>query len=127
VMIVVGDDCYLMNKVYIGYDNGIGDGVTMVFSVILGGHIQVGLGVNFGMVVVVHQRRFIGFGAMVGMGLVVMRDVLLYVLVYGNLCWVCGVNWVGMQCVGVDDVTIQRIDGDYCVGCWDVDLCDGGQ
>jgi UDP-N-acetylglucosamine acyltransferase len=124
---VVGDDCYLMNKVYIGHDNDIGDGVTMASSVTLGGHIQVGPGANLGMAAVVHQRRLIGPGAMVGMGSVVTHDIPPYALAYGNPCRVHGANRVGLERIGVDDVTIRRTDGDYVAGRWGADLREGSQ
>ncbi len=112
----VGDDCYLMNKVYIGHDNDIGDGVTMASSATLGGHIHVGPGANLGMGVIVHQRRVVGPGAMVGMGAVVTRDVPPYAMAYGNPCRVRGANQVGMRRAGVDDETIAELDRAYAGG-----------
>ena len=94
----VGSGCYFMNKVYIGHDGRVGDGITMASSATLGGHVHVGDGANLGMSSVVHQRRVIGPGAMVGMGSVVTRDVPPFAKAYGDPCGVFrGVNAVGMS------------------------------
>ena len=97
---VIGSACYFMNKVYIGHDGRVGDGITMASSATLGGHVHVGDGANIGMNTVVHQRRVIGPGAMVGMGSVVTRDVPPFAKAYGNPCRVRGVNAVGMAVAG---------------------------
>ncbi len=122
----VGDDCYLMNKVYIGHDNDIGNGVTMASSATLGGHIHVGPGANLGMGVIVHQRRVVGPGSMVGMGAVVTRDVPPYAMAYGNPCRVRGANQVGMRRAGVADATIAELERVYADGrtAEDVRSCD---
>ena len=71
----VGSDCFVMNKVYVGHDGDIGDGVTMASSVTLGGHVSVGDRANLGLGAIVHQRRVVGPGVMLGMGSVVTHDV----------------------------------------------------
>jgi UDP-N-acetylglucosamine acyltransferase len=110
---LVGDDCYLMNKVYIGHDNDIGDGVTMASSATLGGHIHVGPGANLGMGVIVHQRRVVGPGAMVGMGAVVTRDVPPYAKAYGSPARVRAVNEVGMRRSGISEDDIAALAARY--------------
>jgi UDP-N-acetylglucosamine acyltransferase len=110
---VVGDDCYLMNKVYIGHDGHLGDGVTMASSVTCGGHVHVGSGANLGMNTVVHQRRRIGPGAMVGMGSVVTRDLPPYAKAYGNPCRVRGANTVGMERSGLPVEAVQFVASAY--------------
>ncbi|MGI8882471.1 MAG: acyl-ACP--UDP-N- acetylglucosamine O-acyltransferase [Jatrophihabitans sp.] len=112
----VGDDCYLMNKVYIGHDGAIGDGVTMAAGVTLGGHVHVGPGANLGMGATVHQRRVIGPLAMVGMGAVVTHDVPPYALGYGSPCRVHGANRVGMQRAGLAESTVESVHAHYLAG-----------
>ena len=73
-----------MNKVYVGHDGDIGDGVTMASSVTLGGHVVVGDRANLGLGAIVHQRRVIGPGVMLGMGSVVTRDVPPFAKAFGN-------------------------------------------
>jgi len=109
----VGSDCYIMNKVYVGHDGHIGNGVTMASSVTLGGHVHVGDGANLGMNTVVHQRRVIGPGAMVGMGSAVTRDVPPHAKAYGNPCRVRGVNAVGMTRGGLPEEAVAFVSAAY--------------
>ncbi len=113
---VIGADCYLMNKVYIGHDGIVGDGVTMASSVTLGGHVHVGAGANLGMGATVHQRRIVGPGAMVGMGAVVTRDLPPYALAYGSPCRVRGANSVGMSRGGVPENSVREVATAYADG-----------
>lgn len=112
----VGNDCYLMNKVYLAHDNQIGDGVTIASGASLGGHVHVGAGANLGMGVVVHQRRIIGPGVMLGMGSIVTRDVPPYALAFGNPCRVRGANRVGMERAGVSAGAISAHHAAYTSG-----------
>ncbi|OFE14606.1 hypothetical protein BA895_09620 [Humibacillus sp. DSM 29435] len=109
----VGDDCYLMNKVYIGHDGRIESGVTMASSVTLGGHVRVGRGANLGMNSVVHQRRVIGPGVMLGMGSVVTRDIPPYAMAFGNPSRLRGANAVGMQREGLSPAAIEFVSWAY--------------
>jgi UDP-N-acetylglucosamine acyltransferase len=112
----VGDDCFLMNKVYIAHDGAIGDKVTMASSATLGGHVRVGTLANLGMGILVHQRRVVGPVAMVGMGSVVTRDVPPFALAYGNPCRVRSANRIGMQRAGIADEAIDALDKAYANG-----------
>jgi len=106
----IGNDCYLMNRVYVGHDGEIGDGVTMASGVTLGGHVHVGAGANLGMNATVHQRRIVGPLAMVGMAAVVTHDIPPFAKAFGNPVRVRGVNRVGLQRQGADDATISALD-----------------
>lgn len=113
---VIGDDCFLMNKVYVAHDTRIGDGSTLSSTVTMGGHVQVGFGATLGMGAVVHQRTVIGPCAMVGMGAVVTRDVLPFALSYGSPATLRGVNRVGMSRQGLDDETVEWLEAAYRTG-----------
>lgn len=113
---VVGSDCYIMNKVYVGHDGHVADGVTMASSVTLGGHVHVGAGANLGMSCVVHQRRVIGPGAMVGMGAIVTRDVPPHAKAYGTPCRVRGTNVVGMTRAGLPQEAVDYVAAAYDAG-----------
>ncbi|WP_199423582.1 UDP-N-acetylglucosamine acyltransferase [Actinotalea solisilvae] len=113
---VVGDDCFIMNKVYIAHDTVIGDGVTLASTVTMGGHVRLGDRANLGLGTVVHQRRVVGPGAMVGMGSVVTRDVPPFAKAFGNPARVQGANTVGMSRLGVDDATVARVHAAYLEG-----------
>lgn len=113
---VIGDRCYLMNRVYIGHDGHIADDVTMASSVTLGGHVHVGRAANFGMGAIVHQRRVVGPLAMVGMAAVLTRDVPPFATAYGNPCRVRSANRVGMRRAGFPDAAIESVDAAYAAG-----------
>nr|WP_297424206.1 acyl-ACP--UDP-N- acetylglucosamine O-acyltransferase [uncultured Actinotalea sp.] len=110
---VIGDDCFLMNKVYVAHDAEVGDGVTLASTVTMGGHVRVGAGANLGMGTTVHQRRVIGARAMVGMGAVVTRDVPPAALVHGNPARLRGANVVGMQRAGVPETAVALLQEAY--------------
>jgi UDP-N-acetylglucosamine acyltransferase len=112
----VGDDCFLMNKVYVAHDTVIGDGVTLASTVTMGGHVHIGEKANIGLGTVVHQRRVIAAGAMVGMGSVVTRDVPPFALAYGNPARVQGANRVGMSRLGVDADAVELVAATYAAG-----------
>ncbi len=109
----VGDDCFIMNKVYVAHDSTIGNRATLASTVTMGGHVRVGDGANIGLGAVVHQRRVVGAGAMVGMGAVVTRDVPPFAKVYGNPARMHGANTIGMQRSGFDDGAIRLLEDFY--------------
>ncbi|MEO6999025.1 MAG: UDP-N-acetylglucosamine acyltransferase [Terracoccus sp.] len=110
---VVGDDCFLMNKVYVAHDGRVESGVTMASSVTLGGRVHVGRGANLGMNSVVHQRRVIGPGVMLGMGSVVTRDLPPYAKAFGNPSRIRGANSVGMEREGISLAAIECLASSY--------------
>ena len=110
---LVGSDCYVMNKVYVGHDGQVDNGVTMASSVTLGGHVCIGAGANLGMNTVVHQRRIVGPGAMVGMGSVVTRNVPPHAKAFGNPCRVHGANEVGMTRAGLPQTAVAELATAY--------------
>ncbi|GEK21653.1 UDP-N-acetylglucosamine acyltransferase [Cellulomonas xylanilytica] len=110
---VVGDDCFLMNKVYVAHDSVIENGCTLASTVTMGGHVRIGAGANVGLGTVVHQRRFVAAGAMVGMGSVVTRDVPPFALAFGNPARVQGANRVGMTRRGLDESAVDAIAAFY--------------
>ncbi|HVU93257.1 MAG TPA: UDP-N-acetylglucosamine acyltransferase [Jatrophihabitans sp.] len=110
---IIGDECYIMNRVYIGHDGELADRVTMASAVTLGGHVHVGADANLGMGALVHQRRVIGPATMIGMGAVVTRDVPPFAKAYGNPSRVRGANRVGMQRQGISETTIQTLEEAY--------------
>lgn len=112
----IGDDCYLMNRIYLGHDGVVGDRVTMASGVTCGGHVHIGADANLGMGAIVHQRRIIGPAVMLGMGSVVTRDVPPYAKAFGNPARVRGANRVGMQRQDIDDVAIAAVERQYASG-----------
>lgn len=109
----VGDDCFLMNKVYIGHDGCIEDRVTMAAGVNLGGHVTVGVDANLGLGAQVHQRRIIGPGAMVGMGSVVTRDVLPFAKSFGNPARLASSNVHRLRLLGWPETSVAEVEARY--------------
>lgn len=113
---VIGDGCYLMNRVYIAHDGRLADLVTLASDVTLGGHVHVGTRANLGMGSTVHQRRRVGPLAMVGMNSTVTRDVPPFATAYGTPCRVAGCNTVGLARAGLGDDEIRWVT-DQLAGC----------
>lgn len=106
----VGDDCYIMNKVYIPHDCQVGNSVTVSCGVMIGGHVVLGDGCNLGLGATLHQRIVVGEGSMIGMGSVVTRHMEPYALAYGSPARVCGANKIGLERLGADPELIEAID-----------------
>lgn len=105
----VGDNCYLMNQVYIAHDCTLQDNVTMASSSLLAGHVTIGHSANLGLGSMVHQGLSIGAGAMVGMGAVVVKDVPFFAKAFGNPARVRGTNAIGMQRLGLSEEIIELV------------------
>jgi UDP-N-acetylglucosamine acyltransferase len=106
----VGNDCYVMNTVYIAHDCTIDDGATISSTVAMGGRTHLGAGSNIGLGAVIHQRTVIGPGAMIGMGAVVTKHIPPFALAYGTPARVRGANVVGLQRSGLDEAVSAQID-----------------
>ncbi len=107
---LIGDDCYVMNKVYVAHDAIICSGATLSAGVLLAGHVIVGPGANLGLGTCVHQRMVIGAGAMLGMGSVVTRHIPPHAVAFGSPARVQRANEVGLRRRGVDDQLIEALD-----------------
>jgi UDP-N-acetylglucosamine acyltransferase len=107
---VIGDDCYLMDKVHIPHDCSVEDRVTVSCAVMLGGHTFLGAGSNIGLGCVVHQRIAIGRGAMLGMGSIITRHIDPYALAYGAPARIKGANRIGLERAGFAPDTIADVD-----------------
>lgn len=105
----IGNDCYIMNQVYIAHDCQIGNGVTLASSVLLAGHVKVGVSANLGLGVSVHQGTEIGALTMIGMGSVVVRSVPDFAKAFGNPAKIKGTNTVGLERNGFDHKFVQLV------------------
>lgn len=106
---IIGNDCYLMNQVYIAHDCVLGNNVTMASSSLLAGHVTVKDAANLGMGAMVHQGTTIGAGAMIGMGAVVVRPIPMFAKAYGNPARVQGTNTVGMERLSISPPAIETV------------------
>ena len=64
----VGDDCYIMNRCFIGHDSHIGNGVQMNPGSSVAGFVKIGDYSHIGMNASIHQRSTIGKYCVIGAG-----------------------------------------------------------
>ena len=64
----VGDDCYIMNRCFIGHDSHIGNGVQMNPGSSVAGYVNIGDYSHIGMNASIHQRSKIGKYCVIGAG-----------------------------------------------------------
>jgi UDP-N-acetylglucosamine acyltransferase len=112
----VGSNCYVMNKVYVGHDGDIGDGVAIASTATMGGHVTVGDNANLGLGATIHQRRVVSPGVMLGMGSVLTRDVPPLAKAFVNPARVQGINTVGMTRQGLDLADAEALGQLYASG-----------
>lgn len=116
----VGSHCLLQNKVHLGHDCVIGDGVIISAFSGLAGHVELEDKCIVGGGSLIHQFCRIGTGAMLGFGSVVSRSVAPYSILDGHSGMVEGANVVGLRRRGVANGTITAVSnalaylyGDY--------------
>jgi UDP-N-acetylglucosamine acyltransferase len=64
----IGDDCYIMNRCFIGHDSHIGNGVQMNPGSSVAGFVKIGDHSHIGMNASIHQHSVIGNYCMIGAG-----------------------------------------------------------
>lgn len=72
---IIGDDCLVATRVYIGHDAHIGDGVQVAAGTVIGGCVTIGDDVKIGLNATILPHVTIGAGARIGAGAVVVDDV----------------------------------------------------
>ncbi|MGR4009513.1 DapH/DapD/GlmU-related protein [Leucobacter sp. 1207-22] len=112
----VGAGSWILNRAYLAHDVLVGAQTTISAGVSIGGHCIVGDRVNIGMNAVVHQRRIIAEGSMIGMGTPVTRDVPPFAKVYGTPPRLTGVNLVGAERAGHEEMAISILAERYSTG-----------
>lgn len=112
----VGERSWVLNRAYLAHDVLLGADCTVSAGVSIGGHCVIGDRVNLGMNAAVHQRTVIGAGCMIGMSTPVARDIPPFVKAYGSPARIHGLNRVGMQRQGIDEVFIDELEARYAAG-----------
>lgn len=120
VEIIIGDYNLIMVYVYIGYDSVIGNYCILVNNMVLVGYVYVDDWVILFGYILVYQYCWIGVYSFFGMGSVIGKDVLVYVMVFGNLVEVCSMNFEGMCWCGFSSEVIYVL---WCV--YKVVYCQG--
>ena len=110
----VGSGCLIMAYSHIGHDSVVGDGCILANSATLAGHVIVEDYATVGALNQVHQYCRIGKYAYTGGGTTVTQDVLPFSLTSAKReTRAFGLNKVGLQRRGFDDVRVRAIQHAY--------------
>ncbi len=104
----IGSNCYIMNRVYVGHDGMIANGVTLSAGVSLGGHVTILEEANVGMNAAVHQFVTIGGYSMVGMSTPVTRDIPPFSVAAGSPARLLRVNTHATQRLQLTDTDVWQ-------------------
>jgi UDP-N-acetylglucosamine acyltransferase len=112
---VIGNNCAFLAYCHVGHDCIIGDNIIASNTLNLAGHVIIGNDVGFGGVVAVHQFCKIGDHAYLGAYSKVVKDVIPYALLGGevNSAKIVGINKVGLERKGFDDGRRRKIINAY--------------
>jgi UDP-N-acetylglucosamine acyltransferase len=108
---IVGDDCLFMASTHVAHDCVVGNNVILANCATLAGHVIVGDKAFIGGLSAVQQRVRIGHNAMIGGMSGVENDVIPYGLVMGQRANLAGLNFVGLERMGVEKNDIQILRG----------------
>lgn len=106
----IGNENYIMNKVYIAHDVKIHDKVILTAGVLLAGRSEVQSYANLGMGAAVHQRSCVGAFAMVGMNAVVKQSILPFCAVIGAPTRILKFNAFGAKRGSFSEEEILEVD-----------------
>jgi UDP-N-acetylglucosamine acyltransferase len=109
----VGKGCFIMSYVHLAHDCHLGDGVIISNATQLAGHVIVEDRAILSGLVAVHQFVKIGRHAFVGGCSRVAKDVPPFLKAVGNPVKLYGLNTVGLQRSGFDEVTIRELKRAY--------------
>jgi len=105
----VGNENFIMVHAHIPHNCRIGNQTVIGGYVGLGGHTQIDDQVTIGGLVGIHQHCRIGRLAMIGSSSKISQDVPPFLLVDGNPASSRGINFIGMQRRGVEEVSISEV------------------
>jgi UDP-N-acetylglucosamine acyltransferase len=109
----VGSNCLIMSYVHLAHDCHVGDHVILSNGVQLAGHVSVETRASISGLTAVHQFVRIGQYSFVGGCSRVAKDVPPYVKAVGNPVKLYGLNSVGLQRNGFDEVTLRELKRAY--------------
>ena len=112
---VIGSNCAFLAYSHVGHDCVIGDNIIASNTLNLAGHVTIGNNVGFGGVVAVHQFCKIGDHAYLGAYSKVVKDVIPYAMLGGeiNSAKIVGINKVGLERSGYDKARRRKIINAY--------------
>lgn len=109
----IGSDNYFMAYVHVAHDCIIGNNTTFSNNASLAGHVIVEDNVNLGGFVGVHQFCRIGKYSFCSGFSAVAKDVPPFVMVFGQLATVHGLNLVGLKRQGFSEETVAHLKRAY--------------
>jgi len=107
---LIGNHCYIMNKVYIAHDCKIHDHVIITAGNLLAGTCTVYAYANLGMGSATHQRKSIGESAMIGMQAANKKDIPPFAVVTGVPSRILKFNRFGAKRRGFEEKDLEYID-----------------
>ncbi len=105
----VGDGNLFMANSHIGHDAHIGNSNIFANSTALAGHITVGNFANVGGLCGIHQFVTLGDSCLIGAGSMVSQDVPPYCIAQGDRAGLVGLNTVGLERRGLNEVQIRAL------------------
>ena len=109
----IGNHNFFMAYVHIAHDCHIGNHTIFVNNASLAGHVVVEDYAYLGGFSGVHQNCTVGAHSFISGAALIPKDVLPYVLVFGNPATVYGLNKVGLKRRGFDIKTLRALDNAY--------------
>jgi UDP-N-acetylglucosamine acyltransferase len=109
----VGTNCFLMSYVHLAHDCQVQDGVIIGNGTQLAGHVTVESRAILSGLIAVHQFARIGRHSFVGGCSRVAKDVPPYLKAVGNPVKLYGLNSIGLQRSGFDEVTVRELKRAY--------------
>ncbi len=106
---IVGPNCFLMAYTHVAHDCKVGRGVIIANSVHLAGHAEIGDFVTLGGQSAVAQFCRVGMYSYIGGGSIIRKDVAPFCLAKGWELSVAGINSVGLQRKGFNEITVARL------------------
>jgi UDP-N-acetylglucosamine acyltransferase len=110
---IVGKGCFLMTYVHVAHDCRLGDGVIISNGTQLAGHVTIEDRAILSGLVAVHQFVKIGRHAFVGGCSRVAKDVPPFLKAVGNPVKLYGLNSIGLQRSGFDEVVLRELKRAY--------------
>ncbi len=105
----IGQDCWILNRVYIAHDCCIGDHVILSSGVALGGAATILEGANIGMNAAVHQFGCVGGYSMIGMATPVTKDVPPFCVAAGSPIRLLRANHHAFGLLSLDASAVQAL------------------
>lgn len=109
----IGQGNFFMAHSHVAHDCWVGNHTVFVNSATIGGHVHVEDYVTLGAFCGVHQHCRVGMHSFISGGAMLNKDVLPYMMVFGNPPRIRGLNKVGLKRRGMEKQTLSVLDKAY--------------